>query len=990
VIDTFGLAGDFVTTEIRVAANQPPVANAGGPYDIFEGQELGVDAGRSSDPDAAFGDRIVSYQWDLNNDNVFEARETSPSGAVHTFAWNVLADLGVRPGTHTVRVRVTDTHGDSNIASALLTVVSQVATTTTLASSDSNSFPGQPVIFTATVMAPGTGMPTGTVTFKIDGGSNIVVPVDGAGQAAFATSTLTAGMHTITADYTSDTVIFSNSSDSLVQTVSQPANSPPVAEPGGPYVAREGQSFVLDGSRSTDDEVVQRFEWDLEFDGVTFTTNLVGPQPTVSFDDDFAPRTIALRVTDAAGLSHIDTTTLEVTNQPPNAGDDLASTNEDGPLVLRASMLLVNDIEPGNDPLTIVSVTQATHGAVTLDVMGDVTYSPHADFFGLDSFTYTISDGDGGTDTAAVQITVNALPDAPSANAGGPYVIEAGADLMVDARGSFDPDGTRRDGPGIVTYEWDLDDDGRFEGVESSPAGAVHTFLWSSLPDLGLGTHPITLRVTDTTGDASLAETTLTIVDTTPPDTSIITETNENSNSREDTFHFRPLGADLALDAPVTFETSLDGARFVLISGDLLVVTGLSDGEHTLRVRAIDASGNIDPTPAVFDWRIDTTPPDTRITLAPPTFVNVPNVVFEFAADGDTGSPIAFEYALDHGPLVETVEGRAVFTSLPDGEHVFRVFAVDRAGNRDETFAERVFIVDTMAPEINFSPPSGTYAPGVSFRVTIVGEAPSSSPMQMIVTKNFIAQTLDHTGAAMMSPGRQVVTATATDAAGNSTTETRTYTVTGGAVVDGNIIVVGTEGNDSISIRDASLGLQVVLNGETHRLLPPSDGQVIVYGLNGDDTILANTLRRAVRLDGGDGDDILLGGRGNDILLGGEGDDVLAAGLGRDLLIGGVGQDLLVGHGAILVNGTTAYDSDPEALELILEAWGDSAASYAARVALIEAGLGSEGVRLSLQSGRATVFDDADADTLFGRDQILDWFFAELGRDAVLSPVRRR
>ena len=1160
-----------------------------------------------------------------------------------------------------------------------------------LTSSDDASVLGQAVTFTATVAAAEGSVPTGIVTFKIDGGGAVVVPVDGAGRAAFTTSTLTVGMHTITGEYTSDTLVFGNSSGLLAQQVSPPANLPPVAAAGGPYEASEGKSFMLDGSRSIDDGVIRRFEWDLDFDGVNFNADAIGARPTVSFDDDFAPRTIALRVTDAAGLSQIDTTTLEVTNVAPTAADDRHTTDEDALLSLPAGVLLANDSDPGDDPLTIVSVAQGAHGGVTLDVFGNVTYTPNPNFNGSDSFTYIISDGDGGTATATVHITVRPLPDAPSADAGGPYVIEAGTDLIVDAQESIDPEGgtdgfadlitgagagagphvkvfdgqsnaeaasffsyptgfmggvrvaagdvngdgmadiitgagagaahvkvfdgatnaeimsflaygglsggvfvaagdvngdgradiitgtdegvpghvkvfsgatgaelasffaypgftggvrvaagdvngdgradiitgagpggfshvkvfsgtslaelasffayggftggifvaagdvngdgrddivTGADagapgghvkvfsgatlaelqsflafpgfaggvrvaagdvngddrpeiiagagpgagphvkvfdgatnallasffaydagfsggvyvaaadlhGSGIAEYAWDLDNDGVFERVATS--GAVHRFVWDSLPDLGLGTHPITLRVTDSSGATSMAETTLTIVDTMPPDTSIRTETMENSNARQASFTFSS-SDPAAWDEPLKFEISLDGSAFGLIVGDRLDLAGLGEGEHTLRVRAIDASGNVDPTPAMFDWRVDTVPPDIQITLAPPRFTNAPSVTFQFGSIIVT-EPLTFMYSLDDGPFVETAQGRAVFTNLPDGEHVFKVFALDRAGNRDETPAEHVFTIDTMAPEINFSPPSGTYAPGASYRVTIVGEGPSSSPTQLIVTKNGVAETLDHTGSATMSPGRQVVTATATDAAGNSTTQARTYTVTGGAVVNGHVVVVGTEANDSITVREAGLGLQVVLNGELHQFVAPRNGHVLVYGLGGDDTIIANTLRRGVRLDGGNGEDILLGGRGNDILLGGLGNDVLASGLGRDVLIGGIGEDFLVGHGAILINGTTAYDSDPEALELILEAWSDPVASYAARVAQIESGLGDEPVRLAAQGDEPTLFNDTDADTLVGSDQILDWFFAELGRDTVLSPVRRR
>lgn len=75
---------------------------------------------------------------------------------------------------------------------------------------------------------------------------------------------------------------------------------------------------------------------------------------------------------------------------------------------------------------------------------------------------------------------------------------------------------------------------------------------------------------------------------------------------------------------------------------------------------------------------------------------------------------------------------------------------------------------------------------------------------------------------------------------------------------------------------------------------------------------------------------------------------------------------------------------------MILQRWSDPTASYAARVARIETGVGPDAVRLDSRAGSRTVFDDADADTLIGRDQILDWFFAELGRDTILSPFRPR
>jgi hypothetical protein len=124
----------------------------------------------------------------------------------------------------------------------------------------------------------------------------------------------------------------------------------------------------------------------------------------------------------------------------------------------------------------------------------------------------------------------------------------------------------------------------------------------------------------------------------------------------------------------------------------------------------------------------------------------------------------------------------------------------------------------------------------------------------------------------------------------------------------------------------------------------------------------------------------LIGGGVDDILLGGLGDDFLRSGTGRNLLIGGQGSDHLRGKGAILINGTTAYDEQLAALEVILQTWRDPRLSQSARVARIESGLGSDSIRLSKKAGSRSVFDDAAVDNLVGRGEG-NWFFAESGVD---------
>ncbi|MFO0890068.1 MAG: hypothetical protein U0790_13125 [Isosphaeraceae bacterium] len=89
---------------------------------------------------------------------------------------------------------------------------------------------------------------------------------------------------------------------------------------GGPYWAEEGGSVTLDGSNALlagEDPAGSKFEWDLDYDGVTFDTDETGIQATLSFLDDVPARTIALRVTNTSGGVRVLTTTLEVLNAAP-------------------------------------------------------------------------------------------------------------------------------------------------------------------------------------------------------------------------------------------------------------------------------------------------------------------------------------------------------------------------------------------------------------------------------------------------------------------------------------------------------------------------------------------------------------------------------------------------------------------------------------------------------------------------------------------------
>lgn len=102
--------------------------------------------------------------------------------------------------------------------------------------------------------------------------------------------------------------------------------------------------------------------------------------------------------------------TIVAVNDGPTANNDTAQTSVDNAVVIDVRD---NDTDLENDTLTVTAVSTASNGTVTHDG-SNVTYTPNTGYTGADSFTYTISDGNGGTDTATVNLTIlaNAAPTA--------------------------------------------------------------------------------------------------------------------------------------------------------------------------------------------------------------------------------------------------------------------------------------------------------------------------------------------------------------------------------------------------------------------------------------------------------------------------------------------------------------------------------------------------------------------------------------------------
>jgi hypothetical protein len=189
-------------------------------------------------------------------------------------------------------------------------------------------------------------------------------------------------------------------------------------------------------------------------------------------------------------------------NQAPVTNDDSAFTNEDVPVNID---VLGNDSDSDNDPLSVISFSNPTNGWVEINAVQSVNYIPNDDFYGGDSFTYTISDNNGGQATATVNITVAPVNDPPVAIS--------------------DTTDTNEDVPVIVSVQNnDFDVDGDFltvSSVSNSPNGSAvvnpdQTVTYTPAPDFN-GNDVFTYTISDNNGGQATATVNITVAPVNDP-----------------------------------------------------------------------------------------------------------------------------------------------------------------------------------------------------------------------------------------------------------------------------------------------------------------------------------------------------------------------------------------------------------------------------------------------------------------------------------------
>ncbi|HVE42955.1 MAG TPA: HYR domain-containing protein, partial [Planctomycetota bacterium] len=131
----------------------------------------------------------------------------------------------------------------------------------------------------------------------------------------------------------------------------------------------------------------------------------------------------------------------------------------------------------------------------------------------------------------------------------------------------------------------------------------ANPIITSDAPALFLvGTRVVHFTAMDKSGNKAETSITVTVVDSTPPNTTILSGPSTPTTSTTATFTFA------STEAGSTFLRSLDSGPAVLVQSPE-TLSGLASGQHVYQVRAVDAAGNPDPTPAVFTWMVDSTPP---------------------------------------------------------------------------------------------------------------------------------------------------------------------------------------------------------------------------------------------------------------------------------------------------------------------------------------------------------------------------------------------
>jgi Ca2+-binding RTX toxin-like protein len=619
-------------------------------------------------------------------------------------------------------------------------------------------------------------------------------------------------------------------------------------------------------------------------------------------------------------------------NDPPVAVDDELLMDED---TTRTINVLANDTDPNGDPLTLIDAS-STQGDVTFLPDGTVTFTPPPDYNGFAGITYTVSDGNGGTDTGFVDIRVIAIPDAPVA-------LDDAATTPEDTLVTID----------VLANDSDPDVGTLRVTEATSPDGTVSintdgTIDFTPAPDF-TGEATINYTMSDPIGLTDTATVTVTV---TPVNDAPVAVDDTATTAFETPVIIDLLGNDTDVDntnaeLSVTVVSVPEAQGTVVNNGDGTVTFTPADdftGEATITYTVSDPDGLTDEGQALVtvteaDNRAPVTADDTAITnQGAPVVIDV--LANDTDPDGDT--LVVHTATSPNGSVDINDDGTITFTPAADFNGPAEITYTASDGRGGET------------------PGAVT----VSVRDGIVTGTDGDDLIDTDYTGDPEGDLVDNGDAFLPGEGPQDDIIDAGD--GNDT-------VLAGL---GDDEVSGGDGDDSI---DGGVG-DDLLNGDAgNDTVVGGDGSDTVIGGTGDDLIdtsgsapLPDRGYPGVfpadpdpendrdSVDGGDGDDTIRTGDDADTINGGAGDDVISAGIDDDIIDGGDGDDRIVGaEGSDSILGGSGNDTiyannDPDLGLDLFEIEDD--------------GSNPLGPDLRPDNGRDTVDGGTGNDVIFGGD----------------------
>ncbi|MCW4034587.1 MAG: PKD domain-containing protein, partial [Candidatus Bathyarchaeota archaeon] len=436
---------------------QLPVANAGPDRTVVSGVKINFDGSVCT---ASAGSEIVTYQWDFENDGLFDAQGIQTS---YTFP---------QQGTYVLALKVTDNFGRTSTDLCFIYVNSPPVALFSFS-------PTEPEVRDMISFTDGSMDPDGTVTawywqFGDGGSSNERHPTH-----QYSTNGTYLVRLTVTDDDgAQDTMEFSVTVTSTYEL--------PVANAGADKTISTGERVNFDGSASTAStaSMIETYQWDFDGDGVF---DAEGVQTSFAYTET-GTFTVVLKVTDDYDETSTDTCVVVVTNAPPTSQFTFSPSK---PTILDT----VNFSETASD-------VDGTLTSWSWD-FGDGTTSeernPSHQYAQKGEYTVmlTVTDNNGEQDTQTTKITVENLEPTADFDC-------ATAKLIAGETVQFTDDSTDPE-DAIVSYLWDFGD-----GYTSTNKDSTHKFETA-------GTYHVTLTVTDDEGATDAVSKPFTIVDNAVP-----------------------------------------------------------------------------------------------------------------------------------------------------------------------------------------------------------------------------------------------------------------------------------------------------------------------------------------------------------------------------------------------------------------------------------------------------------------------------------------